>query len=75
MTIFTKIIASIGLFMLYGFINQMVLMASGRNSGPSAFGTVLALGFLAGVVAIWRSKSKKDVGTGDKLDKTDHDTL
>ncbi|MHA4737788.1 hypothetical protein [Dyadobacter sp. MSC1_007] len=70
MTIFSKIIASIGLFMLYGLLNQLVLMSSGRTSGPSgAVGTILALGFFAGVVAIWRSKSPK-ASDSDKLDKS-----
>jgi len=70
MTIFSKIIASIGLFMLYGFLNQLVLMGSGRTSGPTgAVGMILALGFLAGVVAIWKRKTSKP-SDSDKLDKS-----
>jgi uncharacterized protein with PQ loop repeat len=68
MTIFTKILASIGLFMLYGLLNQLVIMGKGRE-GPSMLGFILAIGFLAGVISIWRSKKKKDI-TSDKLDKS-----
>jgi fructose-specific phosphotransferase system IIC component len=69
MKVFTKILASIGLFLLYGLLNQLVLMANGRTSGPSgALGLILAVGFIAGVVAIWRSKSPA-ISDSDKLDK------
>lgn len=73
MTIFTKILASIGLFMLYGLLNQLVIMGKGRE-GPSMIGSILAIGFLAGVVAIWRSKKKNDI-TSDKLDKSSNDPI
>jgi hypothetical protein len=70
MTVLAKIVASIGLFMLYGLLNQSVLMASGRTSGPSgAIGLILALGFLAGIVAIWRRKAPS-ASDSDKLDKS-----
>lgn len=70
MTTFSKIIASIGLFMLYGLLNQLVLMGSGRSSGSTgAVGMILALGFFAGVVAIWKRKSPK-ASDSDKLDKS-----
>jgi hypothetical protein len=32
MKVFTKILASIGLFLLYGLLNQLVVMANGRTS-------------------------------------------
>jgi hypothetical protein len=70
MTIIAKIISSIGLFMLYGLISGAILGVN--QKGPSLIGMFLSIGLIAGEVAIWRSKTKKNISE-HKLNKRDND--
>jgi len=72
MTVFAKILSTIGLIMLYGLLNGMVILASGK--GPSMVGIILAIGFFAGLIAIWRSKAAKSINS-NQLDKTNNDPI
>lgn len=67
MSIFIKLISSIGIFMLYGLLTSA--LQGGDIKGPSLVNTILSIGMVAGIIAIWRQKSNKNKGN-EMLDKS-----